>query len=301
MSSPVRRSPCAVNDKSMRILYENDAYKKVRRRRQRQRLRQANANLAADDLPMHKKFRTFRRQSCRQHEERIDDLRRQWKVPARQYEIVARTKSDQRSAVWLPSTTSHLTIIKETKRYDEIFQKRHPFLRRGSTHVHMATRPEVLETINPLLKAGNRIPWRTPAHRALCGPLIHRDDQERFHAVCRCQETCMKSRRYRNGPQQQRLPRQAERRQLPLERIRRHRSHKIPVRGPSPPGLRDATMERLREREEKVPEFQLWLRAEMKQGTTTSRTARFSSTMPCSFSSTSPASSSSGRTRTAAS
>lgn len=149
---------CAVNDKSMRILYENDAYKKVLEDVSVSDLRQANANLAADDLPMHKKFRTF-------VDKAVDSMKKEsmtyvdnGKYLRVNMEIVARTNQISVGRLALYNITFD-DKFKETKRYDEIFRNAILFYD-GIYYVHMDTGVlEVLEAINPLLKAGDRIPY----------------------------------------------------------------------------------------------------------------------------------------------
>lgn len=244
---------CAVNDKSMRILYENDAYKKVLEDVSVSDLRQANANLAADDLPMHKKFRTF-------VDKAVDSMKKEsmtyvdnGKYLRVNMEIVARTNQISVGRLALYNITFD-DKFKETKRYDEIFRNAILFYD-GIYYVHMDTGVlEVLETINPLLKAGDRIPYARQLIACYAARFIHRDDQERFMQYAdakRLYEIAKASKRSEANNVFRVKQKDGNYRWKEFDAIVLYKSQSKDLLL----CLRDATMERLREREEKVPEF----------------------------------------------
>lgn len=202
---------------------------------------------------MHKKFRTF-------VDKAVDSMKKEsmtyvdnGKYLRVNMEIVARTNQISVGRLALYNITFD-DKFKETKRYDEIFRNAILFYD-GIYYVHMDTGVlEVLETINPLLKAGDRIPYARQLIARYAARFIHRDDQERFMQYAdakRLYEIAKASKRSEANNVFRVKQKDGNYRWKEFDAIVLYKSQSKDLLL----CLRDATMERLREREEKVPEF----------------------------------------------
>ena len=202
---------------------------------------------------MHKKFRTF-------VDKAVDSMKKEsmtyvdnGKYLRVNMEIVARTNQISVGRLALYNITFD-DKFKETKRYDEIFRNAILFYD-GIYYVHMDTGVlEVLETINPLLKAGDRIPYARQLIACYAARFIHRDDQERFMQYAdakRLYEIAKASKRSEANNVFRVKQKDGNYRWKEFDAIVLYKSQSKDLLL----CLRDATMERLREREEKVPEF----------------------------------------------